>query len=63
LYFVQLPQIWVFNPGRKKQNRSFRIYRETLSRFVPLHPNIITLGKAVKKAASLTTRALVISKT
>ncbi|MGT3834838.1 hypothetical protein ACRASL_13735, partial [Staphylococcus aureus] len=21
------------NPGRKKQNRSFRIYRETLSRF------------------------------
>ncbi|WP_435524303.1 hypothetical protein, partial [Chryseobacterium indoltheticum] len=24
-------QFWCFNPGRKKQNRSFRIYRETLS--------------------------------
>ncbi|WP_435522327.1 hypothetical protein, partial [Chryseobacterium indoltheticum] len=30
--------------GRKKQNRSFRIYRETLSRFrAPLHCNVVEL--------------------
>ncbi|WP_435522915.1 hypothetical protein, partial [Chryseobacterium indoltheticum] len=33
LYFVQLLNL-VFNLGRKKQNRSFRIYRERFRVFV-----------------------------
>ncbi|WP_435522225.1 hypothetical protein, partial [Chryseobacterium indoltheticum] len=37
-------RIWCFNPGRKKQSRSFRIYRETLSRFSCATSPVTLLG-------------------